>query len=67
VGGVRGAEVIEKFLVAAHRHLSPNGSILLVYSSETGLTSDRFGYNWEILGEKELFFETLYCVRLSPS
>ena len=67
MGGVRGAEVIERFLVAAHSHLSPGGSILLVYSSETGLTGDRFGYKWEILAEVRLFFETLYCARLSPS
>ncbi len=66
-GGERGAEVIERFLAAAHDHLSPGGSILLVYSSETGLTGDGFGYGWEILGEKRLFFETLYCARLSPS
>ena len=52
-GGERGAEVIERFLDAAHDHLSPGGSILLVYSSETGLTGDRFGYDWEILGENE--------------
>ena len=67
VGGERGAEVIERFLAAAHDHLSPGGSILLVYSSETGFTGDRFGYSWEVLGEKTLFFETLYCARLSPS
>jgi release factor glutamine methyltransferase len=66
-GGERGAEVIERFLATAHDHISPGGSILLVYSSETGLTGDSFGYDWEILGEKRLFFETLYCARLSPS
>ena len=66
-GGERGAEVIERFLAAAHDHLSPGGSILLVYSSETGLTGDRFDYDWEILSEKRLFFETLYCARLNPS
>lgn len=67
VGGERGAEVIERFLASSHDHLSLGGSILLVYSSETGLTGDRFGYDWDILGEKRLFFETLYCARLSPS
>lgn len=65
--GERGAEVIERFLAAAHDHLSLCGSILLVYSSETGLKGDWFGYNWEILGNKKLFFETLFCTRLSPS
>jgi release factor glutamine methyltransferase len=65
-GGKRGAELIERFLPTAREHLQPGGSILMVYSSETGLTG-RYGYVWRILGEKRLFFETLYCVRLSLS
>jgi len=66
-GGERGTEVIERFLAAAKDHLLPGSSILLVYSSETGLTGDKFGYEWEIIGEKHFFFETLYCARLSLS
>jgi len=66
-GGERGAEVTERFLAAAHDHLQPGGSILLVYSSETSFKGDRYGYEWRILGEKRLFFETLYCARLSLS
>ena len=48
-------------------HLNPNGSILLVFSSETGIKPEGYGYKWEVLEEAPLFFETLYCVRLSPS
>ncbi len=65
-GGQRGAEVIERFLEGARDHLSPGGSILLVYSSETGIKPEGHGYYWEVLEEKTLFFETLYCVKLSP-
>jgi release factor glutamine methyltransferase len=66
-GGTFGIEVIERFLVEAPRHLAANGSILFIYSSETGISQEGRGYIWEILEEKELFFETLYCARLSLS
>ena len=65
-GGERGAEVTERFLAAARDHLRPEGKILLIYSSETGLVGEH-GYKWTILGEVRLFFETLYCALLSPS
>ncbi len=65
-GGQSGAEIIERFLKDARGHLNPNGSILLVFSSETGITPEGHGYKWEVLEEAPLFFETLYCVRLSP-
>ncbi len=67
-GGERGVEIIERFLSKARRYLKPGGSILLVYSSQTGLEEDKnFGYVWEVLEELPLFYETLYCSRLSPS
>ncbi|MCX6647852.1 MAG: methyltransferase [Candidatus Bathyarchaeota archaeon] len=66
-GGERGGETIERFLGEAHKHLSAGGSILLIYSSETGISGGGYGYQWEVLEEKPLFFERLYCVRLSPS
>lgn len=65
-GGLRGAEVIERFLEGARDHLSLEGSILLVYSSETGVKPEGYGYCWEVLEKVALFFEVLYCVKLSP-
>ena len=65
-GGLKGAELIERFLKAAKDHLSPWGSILLVYSSETGIKPEGYGYSWELLEEDALFFEVLYCAKLSP-
>lgn len=66
-GGERGAETIERFLFGAKEHLTAGGSILLIYSSETGITVGGYGYDWEILEDMPLFFERLFCARLSPS
>ena len=66
-GGKGGFETTERFLRDARGRLAVGGSILLIYSSETGIDVGGYGYNWEILEEKPLFFERLYCVRLSPS
>ena len=66
-GGESGGETIERFLVEATRYLVLGGSILMIVSSETGLNRGDYGYVWNVLEEKTLFFETLYCVCLSPS
>ena len=66
-GGESGGETIERFLREARGHLTPWGSILMIYSSETKIAVGGYGYDWETLQEMPLFFETLYCVRLSPS
>jgi release factor glutamine methyltransferase len=67
-GGERGSETVASFLEEAPRHLRPGGSVLMVYSSQTGLTErDLKGYEVELLEEQHLFFETLICARLTPS
>jgi release factor glutamine methyltransferase len=66
-GGKQGCETIEHFLKEARRHLTSEGSILLIFSSETGQIIGKYDYKWEILDELQLFFERLYCVRLSQS
>jgi len=67
-GGESGGEVIRRFLGEARGHLSENGSILMIYSSLSDLTEDDFnGYGFELLEEMGVFFEKIYCVRLSPS
>jgi release factor glutamine methyltransferase len=65
-GGPKGAEVIECFLKGARDHLSLEGSILLVFSSETGMKPEGHGYYWEVLEEVAIFFEVLYCAKLNP-
>lgn len=60
-----GAGLIERFLSEARGHLEHGGSILLIYSSLS--EPDLSGYDAELLEEIGLFFEKLYCVRLSPT
>lgn len=67
-GGPTGAEIIQRFLRDAPNYLNENGAILMVFSSHSNLSDeDMKGFNWAILEEKSLFFEKLYCVRLTPS
>jgi release factor glutamine methyltransferase len=68
IGGPSGRETIIRFLSEATKHLKEGGSVLMVYSSVTGLSEKDFkGYSVEKLEEKTLFYETLFCVRLTPS
>lgn len=60
-----GARLIERFLAEAREHLEHGGSILLIYSSLS--QPDLSGFEIELLEEIGLFFEKLYCVRLSPT
>ncbi len=65
-GGKSGLEIIQRFLIKAKAYLKPDGSILMIYSSETGLPREYIeGYSVELLESKLLFFEEIYCVRLS--
>ena len=67
-GGLGGGEVIGRFLAEARSHLKPGGSVLMVYSSLTGICEKDFeGYFVEVLEEHPIFYETLTCVRLTPS
>jgi release factor glutamine methyltransferase len=67
-GGETGAETVRRFLYDAHSHLKKCGSVLMVYSDHSGLNEDDFrGYLVEKLDELSLFFETLFCVALTPS
>ncbi len=67
-GGETGGEIIKRFLLKAKAYLTVGGSILIIYSSQSGLSDDDFSdYKFELLKEIGLFFEKVYCVRLSPS
>lgn len=65
VGGVNGSELITRFLLQADEFMKEKGNILLVYSSKTGLIEDDFGFKWEILEKITIFFETIFCARLT--
>ena len=67
-GGETGGEIIKRFLNDARDYLTVDGSILMIYSSQSGVSCEDFsGYGFELLEEIRLFFEKIYCVRLSPS
>lgn len=65
VGGVNGFELISRFLLQADEFMKEKGTILLVYSSKTGLNEDDFGFKWEILEKRTIFFETIFCASLT--
>ena len=67
-GGAAGNEVMLRFLGEADAHLNPDGDVLMIYSSESGLTLADVDkkYSTTILEELPLFFERLYCVLLRP-
>ncbi len=67
-GGETGAETVRRFLHDAHSHLKKRGSVLMIYSDHSGLDKGDFReYVVEKLDELSLFFETLFCVALTPS
>lgn len=67
-GGAEGSEVAAVFLSDAWRCLAPGGRIYIVFSSLGGLrsllTAAKDRYQWELLEEKHLFFESIYAYRL---
>jgi release factor glutamine methyltransferase len=67
VGGIKGNELSIKFLKQAIEYLNTGGYILLICSSlsdpfEVFNYAKNFGYDYEIIEEMRLDFETLYCV-----
>jgi len=67
-GGKVGKEAIMRFLLEARSHLGPDGAILLVYSSHTGLDLGEVEKMYTVykLGESSLFFERIVCLMLEP-
>jgi release factor glutamine methyltransferase len=67
-GGEVGDEAIMRFLHEAGGHLEPEGAILLVYSSQTGLDLGEVEKTYTVceLGESSSFFERLVCLMLEP-
>ncbi|MDD4353752.1 MAG: methyltransferase [Candidatus Nanoarchaeia archaeon] len=68
VGGEKGNEVSIEFLKQAIEYLNNEGIILMICSSlsdpfEIFNYAESFKYNYEILEELRLDFETLYCVK----
>lgn len=67
-GGKDGREVIDRFLSDVGAHLTDDGRFLMLVSSlnwidELEQEFKRYGFGFEILAEKKLFFEKLYVLR----
>jgi release factor glutamine methyltransferase len=70
IGGIKGNEVSIEFLRQAIGYLNPKGIVLMICSSlsdpfEIFNNARIFGYDYSILEEMKLDFETLYCVKFS--
>ena len=67
-GGIKGYEIIERFLKDAKKFLKKDGKILLVFSSITGDVEQLFknyNYKFEKLEQEKIFMETLYVYLLN--
>ncbi len=63
-GGETGVELTLNFLETARNHLKDGGEVLLVASSRAELERLHEKFDLEIIQEKELWFETLYVLKL---
>jgi len=67
-GGEKGYEIIERFIKKSKNHLDRDGIILIVFSTLTGDVESlikKYGYKFELLEEKSLFFEKLKVLKLT--
>ena len=66
-GGENGAEVAQKFLQEAWKHLAPGGRIYMILSSVGGLMSvvraAKERYESVMLEEQRMFFESIFAYR----
>ncbi len=70
VGGEDGIEVVDRFLEKLKDFLNEGGFALIILSSLQNLNKlfnkYKNDYKFEKLKEKRLFFETLYCYKVTP-
>ncbi|MCX2818019.1 MAG: release factor glutamine methyltransferase [Methanobacteriota archaeon] len=68
-GGETGREVAERFLDTVPRVLAPDGRILLVTSSLSGVEAfeEREGYEAERVASERYFFEEVVVLRMRPT
>jgi len=67
-GGRRGIEVIRRFLDSLDEIMDDGGRVILIASSQNepevfDLIKDR-GFLYEIIGERRVFFERLYAIKI---
>lgn len=62
-GGIKGSEIINKFLKSAKNFLADNGRIILLTSTLTK-DIDFSGYRKKLLSREKIFFEELFVYKL---
>jgi release factor glutamine methyltransferase len=70
IGGIKGNEASIHFLKQAIGYLNPKGIVLMICSSlsdpfEIFNNARIFGYDYRILEELKMDFETIYCVKFA--
>ncbi len=71
-GGKKGYEVIEKFIYQINDKLKENGAVLMLFSSHSNLKYieellEKNKFEFKIIKEKQIFFETLYVMKIQKS
>ncbi len=71
-GGKHGYELIERFLSNSAAHLTANGQILLLFSSQTNKkkVNEIFEHNlleFKVIAKQRIFFEELYVYKITKS
>ncbi|MBN2095618.1 MAG: methyltransferase [Candidatus Aenigmarchaeota archaeon] len=64
-GGKNGQEVTERFLQNVGNHLENTGEAIVLLSSFNQVEMLKKKYGLEIIAEKKLWFESLWCAKLS--
>jgi len=62
-GRKKGQEIIEKFLSKVCDYLNKGGEVIILLSSFNKIKELEKKFGLELIAEKKLFFETLYCYK----
>ncbi len=71
-GGKHGYEVIEEFIYQINEHLNENGKVIMIFSSLSHLNYiedilKKNFFEFKILKQEDVFFETLYSMQIEKS
>jgi len=71
-GGKKGYEILERFFSEASNYLTPDGKILVLFSTLTGADKvhailDNYAFNYQKLAEESFDFETLFVYLVEKS
>ena len=58
-GGIKGRELIDRFIRDSVKHISKNGAVIMVESSVNGYEADAERLKAKIVGKKHMFYEDI--------